>query len=329
MANAQMGCGPLPQGDEIEPTTEQEPTDRLLLERFLSRQDEAAFTTLVRRYGPMVLSVCRRVLDHVQDAEDAFQATFLVLVRKAWSIGNPELLGGWLYGVAYRVARKARARAASRREQERRVEPMTISDPVDAVSLKEMQRALDRELHRLPAKYRQPLILCYLQGLTNEEAARRLGWPTGSMSYRLARGREMLRDRMQGRRRQVPPASLALLLALGSQRATVPARLVEATAHAAARLGSGAATASAGVSSAVASLVEATLQAEKTPWLKVLVVVLLLLLTAGLVFGAAANLIPVNGWAVGGEPADPGGTSPVNGATLPGGSVPAGHCTPP
>jgi RNA polymerase sigma factor (sigma-70 family) len=187
------------------------PTDRQLLARFAQSGDGAAFELLVRRYGPMVLGVCRRVLGDATDADDAFQATFLVLVKKAPSIAQPELLGNWLYGVAYRVARKARAQRAKRAQQKAPTAAMSSPDPlVDAV-LRELHEQLDEELERLPNKYRAPLVLCYLEGLSNREAAQRLGWPVGSISHRLARGREMLRQRLQDRH---PNASYLVLGAL-------------------------------------------------------------------------------------------------------------------
>jgi RNA polymerase sigma factor (sigma-70 family) len=322
MANAQLDCKSSAHRKCTEAKTSDEPTDRQLLERFLGRKDESAFEILVRRHGPMVLSVCRRVLDRIQDAEDAFQATFLVLVRKAWSIGNPELLGSWLYGVAFRVARKARAQAARRREQERLMEPMVTGDPLDAVSWKEMQTALDEEMQRLPEKYRQPLILCYLQGMTNEEASRRLGWPTGSISYRLARGREMLRDRMEGRGRAgrgTPAGSLALMLAVGSVRHPVPSQLVVATVQAASRVGAGTAMAGAEVSSAVGSLVEGTLATMARSGTKQWAGLLLAIFAAAAIGTAAViasqgNLL----------------TPPGDSATDPSLESPAGaHCVPP
>lgn len=178
-----------------------EPTDSQLLKRFASRQDEAAFAALVRRHGPMVLGVCRRILRNAHDADDAFQVTFFVLVRKARTIARPELLGNWLYGVASRVAVKARNTAARRSQHERRAPAMVVVDPLSEVTGRELRAVLDAELSQLPGKYRTPLVLCYLEGKTNEQAARMLGWPTGSMSGRLARGRELLRERLLSRRR--------------------------------------------------------------------------------------------------------------------------------
>ena len=191
-------------------------SDRQLLERFLAHRDERAFEVLVRRYGPMVFGVSLRVLGDVQEAEDAFQATFLVLVRRAASIGRPELLGNWLYGVAHRIARKSRAQAARRMQRPGRPPLAVEVDPLFEASQRELCERLDSELQRLPTKFRAPLVLCYLNGLTNEEAARRLGWPTGSISYRLARGREILRDRLCGIAPLIPPAFVATLPVLYS-----------------------------------------------------------------------------------------------------------------
>jgi RNA polymerase sigma factor (sigma-70 family) len=179
-----------------------------LVERFVQRQDEEAFAALVRRHGPLVLGVCRRVLHDWDDAQDAFQATFFVLARKAASLAKPEALGNWLYGVAFRTAVKARARAARRREYERQAGRAT-ANPSSELARRDLWEALDEELSRLPEKYRAPLVRCYLEGKTNEEAARELGCPPGSMSGRLARGRELLRERLTSRpwRRAAPGPS--------------------------------------------------------------------------------------------------------------------------
>lgn len=175
-------------------------TDGELLKRFAQRHEEAVFAALMRRHGPMVLSVCRRVLRNSHDAEDAFQATFLVMIEKGHRLREPNLLANWLYGVAYRTALHARQRAARRSEREREAVVMSSDSPSDPeIESRELRRVLDEELFRLPEKYRAPLVLCYLEGKTNEEAARLLGWPSGSMSYRLARGRDMLRQRLQTR----------------------------------------------------------------------------------------------------------------------------------
>src|SRR5262249_55050979 len=152
--------------------------DAELLERFVRRHEEAAFAALVKRHGPMVLSVCRRVLRHSQDAEDAFQATFLVLAEKDHRLRRPELLANWLSGGPYRPALHARQRAARRNERERGAAKMIALDGDLGSEPRELRRVLDEELHRLPEKYRAPLVLCYLEGKTNEEAALLLGWPS-------------------------------------------------------------------------------------------------------------------------------------------------------
>src|SRR5262249_43302265 len=162
-------------------------SDAQLLERFARHGEEAAFETLVRRHGPMVWGVCRRVLTDEHAAEDAFQATFLVLVRKASSIRKREVVGSWLYGVAYRTARKAKLNAAGWCARERRIPEMVAPDPAEEVAERDLRCVLDEELSRLPAKYRDPLVLCYLEGHTNEEAARKLGCPCGTVFTRLAR----------------------------------------------------------------------------------------------------------------------------------------------
>jgi RNA polymerase sigma factor (sigma-70 family) len=192
-----MGIGLLARARGLELTTPArvDSTDAELLDRFARMRDQVAFAALVRRHGPMVFGVCRRVLRDANDAEEAFQVTFLVLVRKAAGLREPGRLANWLYGVANRVARKARVSAARRDKHERvasNSDQSVAHEPEDS----DVRAVLDEEMVCLPDKYRAPLVLCYLEGLTNEAAAERLGWPPGSMSYRLARGREMLRKRL-------------------------------------------------------------------------------------------------------------------------------------
>jgi RNA polymerase sigma factor (sigma-70 family) len=261
-----------------------EPSDRQLLERFTRRQDEAAFAALVQRHGPLVLGVCRRILQHAQDAEDAFQATFLVLVRRADAIAKPDSLANWLYGVAYRTAHKARTSAARRRTYERQAVPMGVADPLPEALWRELRAVLDEELYHLPDKYREPLVLCYLQGKTNEEAARALGWPVGSMSARLARGREMLRDRLTSRHRDLAPAFVAVVLTRPLELVRVPAQLSDLTVRAAVSLATAKGTSL--VAPALRTLGEGTGKALGTSKRQLLIILLLALV--GITFGAGA-----------------------------------------
>ena len=170
-----------------------DPTDGQLLERYAIHREAAAFAALVRRHGPMVFGLCRRVLGDHHAAEDAFQATFLVLVRKAPALDRRRPLGNWLYTVAYHAALKARIAGAHRMQREAQTARPEATVPRDEAESAELRRLLDAELNHLPEKYRAPLVLCYLNGKTNAQAARQLGWPVGSISGRLARGRELLR----------------------------------------------------------------------------------------------------------------------------------------
>jgi len=205
-------------------------TDGQLLERFISRHDEGAFESVVLRHGPMVLRVCRDVLNEPNDADDAFQATFLVLVRNARSIRDRDSLGRWLYGVATRIALRAKVRARRRGALERQGIEMAVAPPDFEADRRELQPLLHAELNRLSEKFRAPLVLCYLEGHSQEEAARRLGCPVGTLKSRLTRGREILRSRLTRRGLAV---TLALLIMLLSDEASaVPASLVRTTVDA-------------------------------------------------------------------------------------------------
>jgi RNA polymerase sigma factor (sigma-70 family) len=256
----------------------EELSDGQLLDRFVQGREEAAFAGLIERHGPLVLGVCRRVLRHEQDAEDAFQATFLILAKKAGSIRRREALAGWLYEVAYHVALKAKAAAARRRSRDAQGEHMPHPDPMAAAAAEELRAILDEELHRLPDKYRTPLVLCYMQGLTNEEAGRRLGWTKGTVSGRLARARDLLRDRLA--RRGVALSGGLLAAALGREVAAVPPALAAATARAALLWVAGQA-APAVVSASVAALTEGGLKTMFVTRLKTVLVALFLLTLAG------------------------------------------------
>jgi RNA polymerase sigma factor (sigma-70 family) len=171
-------------------------TDGQLLGCFVDQQDEAAVAALVRRHGPMVWGVCRRILRNHHDAEDAFQATFLVFVRRAAVIAPREMVGNWLYGVAYQTALKARAMLAKRRTREKQVPTLPEIEGEEPHLGHDLQAVLDQELSRLPNKYRVAIVLCDLEGKTRIEAARQLGVPPGTLASRLTRGRALLAKRL-------------------------------------------------------------------------------------------------------------------------------------
>jgi RNA polymerase sigma factor (sigma-70 family) len=247
-----------------------EPPDGRLLQRFLDRRDEAAFALLLRRHGPMVLGVCRRLLGNEHDADDAFQAAFLVLVRKAASFRARRTVGDWLYGVAYHTALKARAASVKRRLKESQARPPAANDTADETA--DLLTLLDRELSRLPAKYREPVVLCELQGRGRREAARQLGLPEGTLSSRLATARKLLAKRLARYGLAVTGGTLA---AVQAATASVPAALAAKTADAV----------TAGATGAAASLAEGVLKAMFLTKLKVLTA---LAVTLGLLAGGAA-----------------------------------------
>ena len=207
-------------------------TDGQLMERFIARRDEAAFGELVRRHGPMVLGVCKRALPNQHDAEDAFQATFLVLACKAASILPREMVGNWLFGVACRTAQKIRAMTARYRAREKQVEVLPET-PVEGEDVHELGCLLDQELERLPDKYRVPVLLCELQGRSRKEVARQLGLPEGTLSSRLATARRMLATRLARRGFGVTGGAIALALAPSGAAAAVPMELAASTIKAA------------------------------------------------------------------------------------------------
>jgi RNA polymerase sigma factor (sigma-70 family) len=274
-------------------------TDGQLLEGFVSRRDQAALAALVHRHGPMVWGVCRRVLRDHHDAEDAFQATFLVLVRKAASVVPREVVANWLYGVAYRTALKARATAARRKGRERQVTEMPEPEAVRQDLCGDLQPLLDEELSRLPDKYRAVLVLCDLEGKTRKEAARQLGVPEGTVAGRLARARALLAKRLAQRGVTLSGAALAAVL---SQEAAagVPAAVMLSTIKAAGLFAAG--RAATGVISAKAvALTEGVLKSMFLTKLKTVVAVVLVV---GLVAVPAAGLAYR---AMAGEPSRTGG----------------------
>ena len=200
-----------------------------LLTRYRTTRDQDAFGSLVRRHGPMVLGVCNRVLRDSHAADDAFQATFLVLARKADTVRPPDRLGPWLYGVAYRTAMKARGRSFRRQQVEQQYATEVAGRTPTATSDADLLPVIDEQLNALPEKYRTPLVLCAVQGLNKAEAAERLGLPECTVSSRLARAREMLRDRLTRRGVIVPAAALAALLTADALQAAVPPALAVAS----------------------------------------------------------------------------------------------------
>ena len=191
LQNAMWGFCAIAEFGRIEPRS-----DGQLLRDYVARREQTAFSALVRRHGPMVLSVARRVLRHRQDADDAFQATFLVLARKAAALGHREIIGNWLYGVAYNTALKARAAAAVRIAKEKTVAKSAIAAPQ---ADRETLDILDHELNLLPANYRAPIVLCDLEGKTYKEVADQLRCPEGTVAGRLTRGRALLAKRLTRR----------------------------------------------------------------------------------------------------------------------------------
>jgi RNA polymerase sigma factor (sigma-70 family) len=209
--------------------------DAELLRRFTADRDAAAFAVLVRRHGPLVWGVCRNLLPADADAEDAFQATFLALVRSAATVRNTEALGGWLHGVAYRVAMKARRAAARRRQRESAAAVPDRDTPVADAAWDELQAAVHEEVCKLPEKLRLPFVLCGLQGRPQKEAAKQLGWKVGTISARLTLARRRLLDRLA--RRGIPAAMAAGVAVLGvtSGKASVPSKLTAKVLAAAAQ----------------------------------------------------------------------------------------------
>jgi RNA polymerase sigma factor (sigma-70 family) len=234
-------------------------SDAELLDRFVAVRDELAFAALVERHGAMVLGVCRRVLGNLDGAEDAFQATFLVLARKAAVLARRDQLAGWLYGVAHRAALDARARTLRRKAKERRLtamQPAKHPDPFDAT---ELRAILDEELSRLPDRHRLPIVLCELEGLSRRDAAQRLAISEGTLSSRLARAKARLKDRLVRRGLALSASALAAALAEEAHAAILPPALIDSTSRAAATAAAGCPLTGV-VSTSVATLTEGVLK---------------------------------------------------------------------
>jgi RNA polymerase sigma factor (sigma-70 family) len=253
-----------------------------LLNRYVGQADEAAFEALVRRHGPMVLGVCRRVLGNEADAEDAFQATFLVLVRKASTLRSPETLANWLYGVASRTALHARRTADQRRVKESAV-PLRTAPPENPWI--ELLPVLDQELERLPEKYRAVLVLCDLEGKTRRETAQLLHCAEGTVASRLARGRARLAQRLARHGPAITVGSLAGLLSPGTASGFVPTPVLLSTLEAASLFAAGRGPGA--ISVKVAALTKGVLNMMLPAKLKVFAV----LLVAVGITGVAAALL--------------------------------------
>jgi RNA polymerase sigma factor (sigma-70 family) len=256
-------------------------SDGKLLDRFVATGADDAFATLLHRHAAMVLGVCRRILGNAHDAEDAFQATFLVLIRKAAGLRGRRTVGDWLYGVAYHTALKARAASGKRRVMEQRYQ--RTRGHLNEAAWRELEEVLDRELSSLPEKYRAPLVLCDLEGKSRKDAARQLGCPEGTVSGRLARARVLLSKRLSRRGVVISGGLLATALTANASAAAVPAPLLLSTSKAVS-FGAASQAAAAGVISAkAAALTQGVLKAMFLTKLKIATG---FLLAVGLAFGA-------------------------------------------
>jgi RNA polymerase sigma factor (sigma-70 family) len=258
-------------------------TDGQLLDRFVAHQDQTAFAALIQRHGPLVWGVCRRVLSQTQDAEDAFQATLLVLVRRAKSIRKRASVRSWLYGVAYRVAVRAKAAQRRRELRERQAPARAAPDSSQEAVWRDLRSVLDEEINRLPAEQQQPVILCYLEGKTNDEAAHLLGWPRGTVATRLARARQRLRDRLARRGLTLSGG----LLPTVAPPAAPAAALADTTIKTALLVAAGRPVTVGIVSANIVALMEGVLQ---TMFLTKLKIVAAVVLAVGLLSGGAVVL---------------------------------------
>ncbi len=271
-------------------------TDDQLLARFVSSRDHGAFEVLVERHGPMVASVCRGVLKDPNDAQDAFQATFLVLVRKAGSIRGGGSLGSWLYRVAFNMAVQINAEAARRQRVERRAGAMAEPSKTDSTPGDELVPALYEEVDRLPEKYRLPVVLCHLEELTHAQAARQLGWTEGAVRGRVARAREVLRRRLARRGLVLSAGALATAMAersASASSASVPAAWIDGTVKAATAIVVGQPLAAGAVSAAAISFSETMVRTLFMTRLKIAAAAVLAV--GGVVFVAAIAAEQRNG----------------------------------
>ncbi|HLW65300.1 MAG TPA: RNA polymerase sigma factor [Gemmataceae bacterium] len=254
-------------------------SDQELLEDFLAHQDSEAFAHLVERHGPMILGVCRRLLRNQADAEDAFQATFLTLLRKGHSIRQKMALPNWLYRVAVRISLRQRSKSQKHSSAQTLTDVPVEHCPADELAWREAAEVLDRELHGLPENYRSPLLLCCIEGRSYEEAAEELGCPVGTLAVRLMRAREMLRKRLVRRGLVLGAGFLAAQAFWPKAEAAIPPELLQCTISGGKRMLLGKSAGSA-ISPKVAALMRSQ---EKAPRL----------LSRGLVTGIALGLISI------------------------------------
>jgi RNA polymerase sigma factor (sigma-70 family) len=268
-------------------------SDGELLESFVNHEDTAALAELVRRHAPMVWGVARRLLRRHQDAEDAFQATFLVLVQKAGAVREKELVANWLYGVAHQTAVRMRAMSAKRelREQQVTTMPETVSEAPDLWN--DLQPILDEELSRLPEKYRAIIVWCDLEEMTRQDVARRLGCPEGTVASRLARARAMLAKRLARHGLAVSGGALATAVAHSAATAAAPAPLVAATIEAAGSVVAGKVLSAGVISATVIALTQGVMQTMLVNKIKkVLIVLVVALAVGGIGFGFRDSQAP-------------------------------------
>jgi zinc protease len=305
--------------------------ERQLLDRFLSCADESAFEAIVGRHGPMVLSVCRHVLADEHDVEDAFQATFLILVKKAGSIRDRDVLGTWLYGVARRVAVRAQANARRRQAQERTgLEQIDVRDDHKSpLESNEIRAIVDAELERLPQRYRAPLILCEIEGRTHEQAAVEIGCPVGTIKSRLSRGRERLRSRL-ARRGLATSVLVPGPMFLSDPAWTVPAKLLGQTVRAATQLVTKEIVQGGALTVGAATLAHGVIHAMAMTKLRIAMVALLAAGLAGIAVGSALGRLAPMSRPQGREAAsldrlgaaDPESETPVVGDEVAAGQIP-------
>jgi RNA polymerase sigma factor (sigma-70 family) len=254
-------------------------SDQELLEDFLAHQDSEAFAHLVERHGPMILGVCRRLLRNQSDAEDAFQATFLTLLRKGHSIRQKMALPNWLYRVAVRISLRQRSKSQKHKTSEPLSDVAIEHSPADEMAWREAADVLDRELRGLPESYRAPLLLCCIEGRSYEEAAAELGCPVGTLAVRLMRGREMLRKRLVRRGLVLGAGFLAAQAFWPKAEAAIPPQLLRSTISGAKRMLFGKSAGSA-ISPQVAALMKSQDKGSR-------------LLNPGVIVGIALGLISI------------------------------------